>query len=350
MLGSLTQLTTQGPLPPSINHFSREISPALPGYPNQNISLNPSFQNHLHPSRFLPNAYVRDQINMPQSFRGETSEKKYNRRPSIEKKLEVPSTKENFTKSSKKPFLNLNQESFEKLPQSNHSLKMDSISFPNLDEMNNMHGKGNSFLEIKPRSPNASKNNYGSGFFNGALYGIGPSIANFMQPSMDHDIKAFQFPNCKNNEKQSYHESNIPTKKNLLSFTNLEVAKNIPSDYAKQITNKDYPFKINISHNDKKFPFSGRFTSMNRIDSNKELESIPVLGKRDKPESQIRLESLTDNLDKLKPPVLNKASEVDKGSQTKVNLDTRVVENEKEKLLKPNSTTSLESNGIGSTF
>lgn len=368
IMGSLSQIPGHGPLHAPIPHYPPELGNPHSAFATQNLPPNlqmgGGFQAGFPRHRFGPNSFVRDPRSPALPFRKDPIEQKSRRRPSIEKKLEVPSTKENFTKSSKKPFLGKLDGSFEKLPHSNPSIAINSTSFPNLDEITCKQFPGNSFLDFNARSPKHAKPSFGAGVFNPAHFGRVPSVNTFLQPQSEHDVKLFKFPNFKNVDKPTYFDSHEPAgnistynpdplpsdsfARNMLSFNNLEVVKNQPSDFSKNLTPKEYPFKVGLPSFEKKFPFSGRFTSMNRLDSTKELESLPLLGKRDKPESQIRLPSLCENLHKLDEPEA-KNSGVDERVPEPLPTETRPLPTVQDKMMKPNSTTSLESRPV-STF
>lgn len=227
------------------------------------------------------------------------------RNPSIEKTVQMASTKDNFSKTAKKTFKL--QGSFEKLPQSNQSLPMNSISFPNLDE-ESFNRFRESLVDLKGKSPVPSNHNFKGPSFPAGAFNKQPSISGFKCLPSENDFNPFKASMIKwpkhlhLDEAKKFSGNSLV---NLEPFTP-KLAKNQPSfsnfDYF-QVQNRDRK----AGNEDKvmhlmmpSFPrnkLNGKFPSINALHSEKELE--PVLGKRDQMKPLIDLPSLNKNYKKL---------------------------------------------------
>lgn len=268
------------------------------------------------------------------------------RRPSIEKKIDVPSTQNNFSKTTKKKLF-LKQKSFDRLSISNNSIAINN-SLTNLNEIENSQLRGTSFMEIKPKSPLRSRKNLIMGPYQNAQYNKAPSISGFMNFPSESELKTFGYPHYKwdkpnqfeltkpNIHSFNFDIMNIKRNANIPSFSNLE---SIQRRAGGVNTNKGNHLLQMVMPDYQKTPLNGKFPSMKVLESG-ELE--PELGKRSKPESNINLPSLNGTLKKLKPSkdivYITKQS-----SQGNVSLNIPRMNPIKEKSLKPTSTTSLES-------
>ena len=360
IVSSLSKLSGHPHLHSTIPHYGPEIGTPLPAFSNQNmpqnLPLSSQFPPHQPRNYFFRKSFSRIERNSPLNCINEMNDPLL-RKPSIEKKIDVPSTKENFTKSSKKAKLPKLKGSYERLSQSNQSV-LHSTSFPNLEEANNAYLKGRSFMEIKPKSP--PKKNLVGDFFRGSHFLPVPSIGGYVPFPSEPELKAFQFPNFKNFDKSPHFENldnftnnsnfnldllnQVPANlsKKVPSFSNLELSKNHLPEFSKKPSQKETLFKMVMPSLDNKLNLFGKFPSMKALESNKDFDLPPVLGKREAVESRINLPSLKKNFKKLSEPAPQSVSLQQQSSAkgTSTGLQVKTIQ---EKSIKPNSTTSLES-------
>jgi hypothetical protein len=268
----------------------------------------------------------------------------------IEKNTNLHSTKENFSKTTKK-LLYERQNSFDKLSNSNPSKYMNSFSFPNLEELITSQPNKASFMDLKAITPMTSNKTSITPLLLNPQYQPTSSMSGFLQNSSLKDFQAIQMKNSKWDLTLPY-ETNKKYPEN--SFVNFEYASPKLINNVSSINNLDtflahFPSKKNdISDKLLKFALpsnhktslNGKFPSMKALESN-DLE--PVLGKREcQLESRINLPSLKR---KLKNPSTGQLlASKNRMSEKIIKENNKIIlEANQKQMEKPNSTTSLES-------
>jgi hypothetical protein len=286
-------------------------------------------------------------------------------RPSIEKKINAHSTKENFSKTTKKKVF-LKQNSFERFSQSNNSDAINSFSFPNLEEIIPSKPNNASFMDLKMTTPLASNKNLMGGHLMNQHYPPTPSISGFLNnPSSLKDLQPI-----KNKSQWDRHypphqlESNLKLADNSMfniDYVNSKFINNVSSIGNLDTFKAQFPvqksdisdklLKFALPNNSRKTILNGKFPSMKLLESN---DFEPILGKRESLlESRIKLPSLQKQLknpstgqlmlsNNFLPKIISNAPEE---IIKEINSDyNEIARNQK----KPNSTTSLESKKLNS--